>query len=77
MYQGAFRLDPRVFVDFCFEVFGLWQSIWSEEMFTFSLSLRTQVWYAFLIGGMRCVGCFDRLVSIQSEESVLAVAVKL
>jgi hypothetical protein len=40
-------------------------------------SLRALVWSAFLIGRMRCVSCFNRLVAFQSEYSVSAVAVKL
>jgi hypothetical protein len=37
------------------------------KVLTFSFPFRGQVWSAFLIGGMRCVGCFNRLFPFQSE----------
>lgn len=49
---------------------------YAAKVFTFSLSLRAQVLYAFLISGMRCIGCFNRLVGFQSEQSLSALAAK-
>jgi hypothetical protein len=46
------------------------------NVFAFSLSLWAQVCPAFLICGMCCVSCFNRLVPFQSESSVSAVAVR-
>lgn len=42
-----------------------------------SLSLHAQVWFVFVIGGIYYVGCFTRLVTLQSEQSVSSVVVKL
>jgi hypothetical protein len=49
------------------------------KVFAFSLSFRAQAWSALLIGGMRCVGCCNRLVAFQSVSchcKVLMVCVK-
>jgi hypothetical protein len=37
------------------------------KVFAFSLSFRSRVLSAFLIGRMRCVGCFSSLVAFQSK----------
>jgi hypothetical protein len=53
---------------FCASSFGL--NVFSKcpaKVFVFSLSLWAQVWSAFLIGGMHCVGCFNHLVPFQNE----------
>jgi hypothetical protein len=53
---------------FCGSSFGL--NAFSKclaKVFAFSSSFRAQVWSALLIGGMRCVCCFNRLVAFQNE----------
>jgi hypothetical protein len=37
------------------------------KVFSVFLSLQAQVWSALPIGGMRCIGCFNRLLAFQSE----------
>jgi hypothetical protein len=51
-------------------------SKYPTKVFSFSLTLRAQALSTFLIGGMRCICCFNCLVAFQSEKSVSAVAVK-
>jgi hypothetical protein len=49
---------------FCGSSFGL--NIFFKcpaKVFASSLSLQAQVWSMFVIGGMRCVACFNHLVA--------------
>jgi hypothetical protein len=70
---SAFRCFLFFFLSFGLNVFSKCYA----KIFTFSVSLHHQVWFVFVIGVMRCVGCFTRMVALQSEQLVSSAAVKL